>query len=337
MHRRSPPASHSPANTLSELRHLETPVETAPRRSRKPRTALNPRQKLRRDIIEKCIEFTLFLAAASSVAITIGIVVTLFSEAIGFFKLVSVTEFLTTTDWSPQYEPPGYGVLSLVCGTLVTTLVALAVALPLGTVIAIYLSEFATPRMREWVKPTLELLSAVPTVVYGFFALMLIAPVLKKFIPGISTQNMLSAGIAMGIMIIPYVSSLSEDAMRAVPMLLREGSFALGGNRLSTAFRVVYPSALSGIAAAYILGISRAIGETMIVAVAGGLQPKFTLNPTESALTMTAFIVGAMGGDHEHGSQVYYSVFAVGLLLFLCTFAFNCLGHYLRARFREAY
>jgi phosphate transport system permease protein len=187
------------------------------------------------------------------------------------------------------------------------------------------------------VKPSLELLSAIPTVVYGYFAVLLLTPLLKMLFIKLPSHNMLSAGIAMGIMIVPYVSSLSEDAMRSVPMLLREGSFALGANRLTTALRVVYPSALSGIAAAYILGISRAVGETMIVAVAGGLRPNFTLNPFEGASTMTAYIVNVMQGDQEHGSLGYYSVFAVGLLLFLSTFGFNCLGHYLRVRYRESY
>jgi phosphate transport system permease protein len=202
------------------------------------------------------------------------------------------------------------------------------------------LSEFAPPSLREFIKPSLELLSAIPTVVYGYFALMFIAPLIQQILPSaifgdVPKKNMLSAGIAMGIMIIPYVSSLSEDAMRAVPMLLREGSFALGANRLTTAFRVVYPAAMSGIAAAYILGISRAIGETMIVAVAAGLQPKFTLNPLAESCTMTAFMVNAAGGDASQGSPNYQAIFAVGLSLFVMTLFFNCVGFYLRHRYRE--
>ena len=225
-------------------------------------------------------------------------------------------------------------------GTFVTTGVALVIAIPIGTIVAIYLSEFAPPALREIIKPSLELLSAIPTVVYGYFALMFIAPLIQNLLPEaifgeVPKKNMLSAGIAMGIMIIPYVSSLSEDAMRAVPMLLREGSFALGANRLTTAFRVVYPAAMSGIAAAYILGISRAIGETMIVAVAAGLQPKFTLNPLAESCTMTAFMVNAAGGDASQGSANYQAIFAVGLSLFVFTLFFNCVGFYLRHRYRE--
>jgi phosphate transport system permease protein len=228
-----------------------------------------------------------------------------------------------------------------VSGTFVTTAVALAIAIPVGTIIAIYLSEFAPSSMREIIKPSLELLSAIPTVVYGYFALMFIAPLIRACLPEIifgyvPQKNMLSAGIAMGIMIIPYVSSLSEDAMRAVPMLMREGSFALGANRLTTAVRVVYPAALSGIAAAYILGISRAVGETMIVAVAAGLQTKFTLNPLDESCTMTAFIVNIAQGDTSQGSVNYQAIFAVGLSLFAVTFFFNCVGFYLRHRYREA-
>jgi phosphate transport system permease protein len=215
--------------------------------------------------------------------------------------------------------------------------VALLVALPIGTVAAIYLSEFAPFTIREVIKPALELLSAVPTVVYGYFALQFVAPILQWIIPGLPTFNMLSAGIVMGIMIIPYVSSLSEDAMRSVPMLLREGSYALGANRIKTATNVVLPSALSGIGAAYILGISRAIGETMIVAIAAGMQPKFTFNPTEQAATITAYIVQVSLGDLPHGSIGYQSVFAAGLTLFCMTLVFNVGGTLLRRRFHQAY
>jgi phosphate transport system permease protein len=218
-----------------------------------------------------------------------------------------------------------------------TTLIALAVALPLGTIIALYLSEFAPFVLRESIKPSLELLSAVPTVVYGYFALMFVSPILQALIPDLPRQNMLSAGIVMGIMIIPYVSSLSEDAMRAVPMLLREGSYALGANKIVTAWRVVVPSALSGIGAAYILGISRAIGETMIVAVAAGMQAKFTFNPTEPAQTITAFIVATSQGETPVGSVAYQSIFAAGLVLFAMTLAFNIFGYWLRRRYHQAY
>jgi phosphate transport system permease protein len=215
--------------------------------------------------------------------------------------------------------------------------VALAVALPIGTIVAIYLSEFAPALLREIVKPVLELLSAVPTVVYGYFALLFVAPLLQRFIPDLPTFSMLSAGVVMGIMIIPYVSSLSEDAMRAVPKLLREGSYALGANRLQTSVKVVFPAALSGIGAAYILGISRAIGETMIVAIAAGTQPNLTLDPRNPAATITAYIVQVSLGDLPHGSIGYQSIFAAGLVLFCMTLFFNVVGHVLRRRFREEY
>jgi phosphate transport system permease protein len=239
--------------------------------------------------------------------------------------------------WKPQFADPQYGILPLVAGTAVTTGVALAVALPIGTIVAIYLSEFAHAKVREAIKPALELLSAVPTVVYGYFALQFVAPMLQWIIPGLPTFNMLSAGLVMGIMIIPYVSSLSEDAMRSVPMLLREGSYALGANKVLTAIKVVIPSALSGIGAAYILGISRAIGETMIVAVAAGMQPNLTLNPTEPAATITAYIVQVSLGDLPHGSIGYQSIFAAGFTLFCVTLGFNLVGHVLRRRYHQAY
>jgi len=279
----------------------------------------------------------LLLAALSSVAITGGIVAVLLYESSTFFAHVSLGEFLTDTMWTPLFADARYGILPLVCGTLVTTMVALAVALPIGTTVAIYLSEYAPAVVREVLKPTLELLSAVPTVVYGYFALQFVTPILKQIVPGLPTFNMLSAGIVMGIMIIPYVSSLSEDAMKAVPMLLREGSYAMGANRLRTSLRVVFPAALSGIAAAYTLGISRAIGETMIVAIAAGLQPNVTFDPREPAETITAYIVRVSGGDLPHGSIGYQSVFAAGITLFLMTLVFNILGHYLRKRYRQVY
>jgi phosphate transport system permease protein len=218
-----------------------------------------------------------------------------------------------------------------------TTFVALCVALPIGTITAIYLSEFASSWVREIVKPLLELLSAVPTVVYGYFALYLVAPLLQKLIPDLPASCMLTAGVVMGIMIIPYVSSLSEDAMRAVPMLLREGAYALGANRIRTALTVVFPAAISGIGAAYILGLSRAIGETMIVAIAGGMQPKLSVNPADPAMTVTAYIVQVSQGDLPHGSIGYKTIFAAGLTLFVMTLFFNVIGHYLKKRYREAY
>ncbi|MGQ0637264.1 MAG: phosphate ABC transporter permease subunit PstC [Planctomycetaceae bacterium] len=286
---------------------------------------------------DRLIRYLLFLAALSSVAVTTGIVVVLVVESLGFFGRVSLVDFLTDTMWTPLFADARYGILPLVTGTLVTTAVALSVALPVGTMVAIYLSEYAPFALREVIKPMLELLSAVPTVVYGYFALLFVAPLLQKIIPDLPTFSMLSAGIVMGVMIIPYVSSLSEDAMRAVPMLLREGAYALGANKMITALRVVYPAALSGIGAAYILGISRAIGETMIVAIAAGMQPNLTWKPTQSAATITAYIVQVGLGDLPHGSVGYQSIFAAGLVLFLMTLGFNIVGHILRKRFREAY
>jgi phosphate transport system permease protein len=286
---------------------------------------------------ERFIESLLFLAALSSVAITLGIVGTLIFESATFFSHVSIVDFLTDTLWTPLFANPRFGILPLVAGTLITTVVALLVALPIGTIVSIYLSEFAPPLLREVIKPALELLSAVPTVVYGYFALLFVAPIFQKFIPNLPTFSMLSAGTVMGIMIIPYVSSLSEDAMRAVPMSLREGSYAMGANRIITAIKVVCPAALSGIVSSYVLAISRAIGETMIVAVAAGMQPNFTLDPREPAATITAFIVQVSLGDLPHGSIGYQSIFAAGLTLFLMTLFFNIVGYGLRKRFREVY
>src|SRR5687767_4015337 len=286
---------------------------------------------------ERIIESILLLAALSSVAITLGIVGILIYESSSFFAHVSLRAFLTDTLWTPLFASPRFGIMPLVAGTLVTTAVALAVALPIGTIVAIYLSEFAPAVVREVLKPALELLSAVPTVVYGYFALQFMSPLLQKLIPGLPTFNLLSAGLVMGIMIIPYVSSLSEDAMRAVPMALREGSYAMGATRFQTAVRVVTPAAFSGIAAAYILGVSRAVGETMIVAVAAGMQPNLTWNPAEPAATITAYIVQVALGDLPHGSIGYQTIFAAGLTLALITLFFNVLGHVMRKRFRQVY
>lgn len=290
-----------------------------------------------RETKERIIHALLFAAGSSSVLITLAIVGVLFYESFSFFRQVSLVEFLTGTTWTPQFANAKYGILPLLAGTAVTTLVALTVALPIGTIVALYLSEFAPHALREVVKPALELLSAVPTVVYGYFALGFVAPLLQSVFPALPTFNMLCAGLVMGIMIIPYVSSLSEDAMRSVPMLLREGSYALGGNKTMTALNVVVPSALSGIGAAYILGISRAIGETMIVAIAAGMQPNLTLNPAEPAATITAFIVQVCLGDLPHGSVGYQSIFAAGLMLFFMTLLFNVIGHYFRRRYHQAY
>lgn len=290
-----------------------------------------------RHVKERIIETLLFLAAFSSVATTFAIVFILVFESIPFFEHATIVQFLTDPQWTPLFDDAHFGIMPLVAGTLVTTGVALSVAIPMGTIIAIYLSEFAPHKVREVVKPFLELLGAVPTVVFGYFALVVVTPLLQKIYPDLPGFNMLSAGLVMGIMIIPYVSSVSEDAMRAVPMQLREGSYAMGATRFQTAVRVVVPSAFSGIAAAFILGISRAVGETMIVAVAAGMQPNLTWKPTESAATISAFIVQVALGDLPHGSVGYQSIFAAGLTLMLMTLGFNIFGYWLKKRFREEY
>jgi phosphate transport system permease protein len=284
------------------------------------------------------MEFVLFLCATSSVLITVAIVCVLVYESLFFFAHVSVVSFLTDTMWTPLFADPRYGILPLLCGTLVSTVVAMLVAGPFGLTAAIYLSEFASPTMRETVKPVLELLSGVPTVVYGFFALLFVTPLLQNTIlPSLPGFNILSAGIVMGIMIIPYVASLSEDAMRAVPNTLRDGSLALGATRLETTFKVVLPAAFSGVAAAFVLGISRAVGETMVVAIAAGQQPNLTLDPTQPAATITAYIVQVALGDLPHDSIGYQTIFGAGLVLLLITLVFNIFAFWLRNKYREAY
>ena len=291
----------------------------------------------RRKQREKLIELVLLLAACVSVFTTVGIVYVLLKESLAFFGHVPLWDFLTDSQWTPLFSDAHYGIAVLLSGTLTSSAVALCIAIPLGTIIAIYLSEFAGHKTREILKPTLELLSGVPTIIYGYFALLFVTPMLQKVFPGLPGFNILSAGIVMGIMIIPYVSSLSEDAMRAVPMSLREGSYAMGATRFQTAIKVVVPAALSGIASAYILGVSRAVGETMILAVAAGMQPNLSINPMEPAATITSFIVQVALGDLPHGSIGYQTIFAAGLTLMLITLCFNLLGHWMRRRFREAY
>lgn len=289
----------------------------------------------RRRISEKLIEVALFLAAASSVFITIGIVGILVVESIPFFSHVSLTEFLFAREWTPLFANPRYGILPLVSGTFLSTFIALLVAIPLGTVAAAFLSEYVTAGLREILKPVLELLAAVPTVVYGYFALLFVTPILQKIFPQMSGFNVLSAGLVIGMMIVPYVSSLSEDAMRSVPLHLREASFAMGSSRLQTVFRVVIPAAFSGMTSAYTLAISRALGETMVVAIAAGMQPNLTLNPLEPAATITAFIVQVSLGDLPHGSVGYQSIYVAGLTLLILTLSFNILGLWLKRKFQE--
>lgn len=294
-------------------------------------------RKATRNIKERVIETFLFLAASVSVLTTVGIVYVLVSESASFFAHVPLIDFLTDTMWTPMFTNAHFGILPLLSATLVTSTVALMVAIPLGTTIAIYLSEFANAKTREVVKPFLELLGGIPTIVYGHFALVVLTPVLQYFFPSLPGFNMLSAGLVMGVAIIPYISSLAEDAMRAVPMSMREGAYGMGATRFQTAVTVVFPAALSGILSAYILGISRAVGETMIVAVAAGGQPNLTANPTDQGQTISAYIVQVAMGDLPHGSIGYQSIFAAGLSLLVLTLFFNVIGHFIRRKYREEY
>jgi phosphate transport system permease protein len=290
-----------------------------------------------RQVKEKIIELVLFLAAFSSVATTIAILYILINESFLFFRQISLIDFLTGTKWTPLFVNPEYGILPLLSGTLTSSIVALAVAIPLGTIAAIYLSEFASKQVREIAKPALELLAAIPTVVYGYFALLYVTPWLQNFFPDLPGFNLLSAGLVMGLMIIPFISSISEDAMSAVPVGLREGSYAMGATKLETALKVIFPAAISGIGSSYILGTSRAVGETMIVAIAAGLRPNLTWNPMEQAATITAYIVQVSLGDLPHGTIAYETIFAAGLTLVLMTLLLNVIGHFLAKKYREIY
>ncbi len=312
---------------MSSTMTISLPVTVSPRLSK----------KASRHLKERFIEFLLFGAAAISVFTTVAIVYVLVKESWNFFQHVPLSDFLFDTQWTPLFDDAHYGIMVLLSGTLTSSAVALVIAIPLGTIIAIYLSEFASFRVREIAKPFLELLGGVPTIVYGYFALTLLTPVLQILFPDLPGFSLLSAGLVMGIMIIPYVSSLSEDAMRAVPMSLREGSYAMGATRFQTAVKVVMPAATSGIASAYILGISRAVGETMILAVAAGMQPNLTFNPTEPGATITSYIVQVALGDLPHGSIGYQTIFAAGLTLMLMTLVFNLIGAWLRKKYREVY
>lgn len=296
---------------------------------------VEPRRGVRR--FEFLIEWALFICALLSIATTVGIIVVLAVETFAFFREVSILEFLTGTEWTPLFATPRFGVLPLVAGTVLVSSIAMIVSLPMGLLSAIYLSEYADPRIRRSIKPVLEILAGVPTVVYGYFALLFVTPVLQRFIPDLAGFNALGPGIVMGIMILPLVSSLAEDAMQAVPRGLREGSYALGATRMQTSLRVVVPAALSGITAAFMLAASRAIGETMIVAIAAGQQPRLTGNPLVPIETMTAYIVQVSMGDTPQGTLEYRTIFAVGALLFLSTFVLNLASAWLRERFRQEY
>ena len=286
---------------------------------------------------EFLIEWALFLCALLSVGTTAGIILVLAVETFAFLREVPITDFLFGTEWTPLFATPSFGVLPLVSGTVLVSAIAMLVALPCGLLSAIYLSEYADHRVRRMIKPVLEILAGVPTVVYGYFALLFVTPLLQRVIPGLAGFNALGPGIVMGIMILPLVSSLSEDAMQAVPRSLREGSYALGATKMQTSLRVVLPAAFSGITAACILAASRAVGETMIVAIAAGQQPRLTWNPLLPVETMTAYIVQVSLGDTPHGTLEYRTIFAVGMLLFVGTFLLNLVSAWLRERFREEY
>jgi len=300
--------------------------------------ALSLRKKPLRHIKERLIEFALLGAALVAVFTTIAITFILVYESLGFFEFVSVWDFLTGTVWTPLFANPSYGILPLISGTLTVTAIALAVAVPMGTIIAIYLSEFAPHKAREIIKPLLELIQAVPTIVFGYFALLFVTPLLQDTImPNLPGFNMLAAGLVIGVATIPTIASLSEDAMRAVPMSMREGAYAMGAHKLHVAVHIVMPGAISGIIAAFVLAAARAIGETMIVAIAAGQNAQLTFDPTEAAATLTAFIAQVSLGDLPHGSVGYRSIFAAGLVLLVMTLVFNVIGHLLRRRYREVY
>ena len=286
---------------------------------------------------EKFIETLLFICAMITIFTTVGIIWVLLSESFLFFKEVSVFDFLTDTEWTPLFEQKHFGIMPLLSGTLLTTFVAMLVALPIGLTIAVYLNEYAHPKFRKVVKPLLEILAAVPTVVYGFFALIVVTPFLQNIIPGLSGFNAISPGIVMGIMIIPFISSLSEDALAAVPNSLREASYGLGSTRLQTSFKVLIPAASSGIISSIILAFSRAIGETMIVSIAAGHQPRLTLDPTVPIETITAYIVQVSTGDIPHGSLEYRTIFAAGITLFLFTLLLNNISFYVNRRYKLKY
>jgi phosphate transport system permease protein len=290
-------------------------------------------KRLSEQIIEKLLAFSGLI----TVLTTLGIIWVLLSESWGFFQEVPLGKFLFDTEWTPLFTNKRYGILPLLSGTFLTTVIAIVTALPLGIIIAVYLSEYAPKSFRRSIKPALEILAAVPTVVYGFFSLTVVTPFLQTFIPGLGSFNALSAGIVMGIMIIPLISSLSEDALYAVPKSLREASYGMGATKFQTAFKVVVPAASSGIIVSVILAISRAIGETMVVAIAAGQQPNLTLDPTEAVETITAYIVQVSLGDVQHGTMEYKTIFAAGITLFVFTFLLNNLSYWIKKKYQERY
>ncbi len=303
-----------------------------------PTVASTLRHRRARLLKETAIEWLLALCGLVAVFTTVSITVILVYESIAFFDVVSVWDFLTGTVWTPLFADAHFGILPLVAGTVTVTSIALLVSVPMGTIIAIYLSEFAGHRVREVVKPALELIQAVPTIVFGYFALLFVTPLLQATVlPDLPGFNMLAPGLVVGVATIPTIASLAEDAMRAVPMSMREGAYALGSNKMQVALRVVMPAAVSGVVAAYVLAAARAIGETMVVAIAAGQNANFTFNPMEAAATLTAYIAQVSLGDLDHGSIAYRSIFAAGLVLLVMTLVLNVAGHFLRRRFRKAY
>lgn len=295
------------------------------------------RRKQGRRLVETVIRYLLLACGLVSILTTIGIVAVLLFESIQFFREVSIIEFLTDTQWTPLFTDKHFGIWPLVAGTFLTSAIALAVALPLGLLSAIYLSEYASPRVRSILKPVLEILAGIPTVVYGYFALLFVTPLLQKIIPNLAGFNAISPGIVMGIMILPMVSSLSEDALHAVPRALRDAAYALGATKFEVSTQIVVPAALSGIAASFILAVSRAVGETMIVAIAAGQRPVLTLDPRGPIQTMTAYIVQVSLGDIPAGSLAFKTIFAVGFTLFLITLVLNVISHFIVQRYRERY
>ena len=288
-------------------------------------------------VVEKSIPVILFLITSVSVLATIGILYTLISQSLEFFSRESFTTFITSANWNPYGAEPEFGIWALIMGTLKVVVIATVFAVPVGLGAAIYLSEYATDRIRKTIKPVLEVLAGIPTVVYGFFAINFVTPVLQSIWSEISLYNAVSAGLVVGIMIIPMIASLSEDAMSAVPNSMREGSLGMGATRLETTFKIVLPAAVSGIIASIVLAVSRAVGETMIVSIAAGSTPNASLDITSSLQTMTGFIVQITSGDAAYGSSLYFSLFAVGMTLFVITFAMNIISQWITKRYSEEY
>ena len=320
-------------------------VFTLENASGKPANETNVRELIKKNkqsfssttIIEKIMPILLLIIALISILTTVGIVVTLLAETIEFFKRVPIVEFFTGTVLKPLGDNAQFGILPLVTGTLISTVIAMVVAIPIGLMTAIFLSEYASDRVRKILKPILELLAGIPTIVYGFFALTFVTPLLHAIIPSLQPTNILAPGLVMGVMIIPMVASLSEDAMSAVPNAMREGALGLGSTKLEVTWKVVIPAAMSGIIASFVLGISRAIGETMIVTIASGSSKNFTFDVTQSMQTMTAYIVEVTGGDAPAGSTLYFSLYAVAMTLFVFTLIMNLLAQYISRKFREEY